>query len=87
MPSTQPAAPQTRSTSTVTAAVVDVLPHVAAVTEAITPAEVAELLRVDVATVRRWITDGALPAYRIGRRLMVPTPALDAFVSQQLVRR
>jgi len=33
-----------------------------------TVAEVARLLRVDQATVRRWIAGGILPAYRVGRR-------------------
>jgi excisionase family DNA binding protein len=34
----------------------------------VTVAEAAELLRVAPSTVRRWIRDGDVPAYRIGRR-------------------
>jgi excisionase family DNA binding protein len=33
----------------------------------LTPQEVSELLRVSVYTVRRWINDGELPAYKVGR--------------------
>lgn len=33
----------------------------------LTPQEVSELLRVSVYTVRRWIKEGNLPAYKVGR--------------------
>lgn len=33
-----------------------------------TVTEVAEYLRVAPSTVRRWVRDGAIPAFRIGRR-------------------
>jgi excisionase family DNA binding protein len=33
----------------------------------LTPQEVSDLLRVSVYTVRRWIKEGHLPAYKIGR--------------------
>jgi excisionase family DNA binding protein len=33
----------------------------------LTPQEVSDLLRVSVYTVRRWIKDGNLPAYKVGR--------------------
>ncbi|MCD6032015.1 MAG: hypothetical protein K0S78_4197 [Thermomicrobiales bacterium] len=36
--------------------------------EYLTVAEAATLLRVAPSTVRRWIRDGDVPAYRIGRR-------------------
>jgi excisionase family DNA binding protein len=36
--------------------------------EYVTVAEAATLLRVAPSTVRRWIRDGDVPAYRIGRR-------------------
>jgi excisionase family DNA binding protein len=36
--------------------------------EFVTVAEAATLLRVAPSTVRRWIRDGDVPAYRIGRR-------------------
>jgi excisionase family DNA binding protein len=36
--------------------------------EYLTVAEAARLLRVAPSTVRRWIRDGDVPAYRVGRR-------------------
>ena len=43
--------------------------HVRAVDEEyVTVAEAATLLRVAPSTVRRWIREGDVPAYRIGRR-------------------
>ena len=33
----------------------------------LTPQEVSSLLRVSVYTVRRWIKEGNLPAYKVGR--------------------
>jgi excisionase family DNA binding protein len=33
----------------------------------LTPREVSDLLRVSVYTVRRWIKEGDLPAYKVGR--------------------
>ena len=33
----------------------------------LTPQEVSSLLRVSVYTVRRWIKEGSLPAYKVGR--------------------
>ncbi len=33
----------------------------------LTPQEVSDLLRVSVYTVRRWIKEGNLPAYKVGR--------------------
>jgi len=33
----------------------------------LTPQEVSDLLRVSVYTVRRWIKEGSLPAYKVGR--------------------
>jgi excisionase family DNA binding protein len=33
----------------------------------LTPQEVSGLLRVSVYTVRRWIKEGHLPAYKVGR--------------------
>lgn len=36
--------------------------------EFVTVAEAAQLLRVAPSTIRRWIREGEVPAYRIGRR-------------------
>ena len=33
----------------------------------LTPQEVSEMLRVSIYTVRRWINQGRLPAYKLGR--------------------
>ncbi|MDY6876005.1 MAG: helix-turn-helix domain-containing protein [Chloroflexota bacterium] len=33
------------------------------------PQEVSDLLRVSVQTVRRWIKEGSLPAYKVGPRI------------------
>ncbi len=33
--------------------------------------EVAEVCRVSLRTVRRWIADGDLPVHRLGRRVLV----------------
>jgi excisionase family DNA binding protein len=46
----------------------------------LTAAEVAELLRVDVYSVRRWTRRGELTAYRVGRELRIPTSAIDTFL-------
>jgi excisionase family DNA binding protein len=33
------------------------------------PQEISDLLRVSVQTVRRWIKEGSLPAYKVGPRM------------------
>jgi excisionase family DNA binding protein len=38
----------------------------------LTPQDVSELLRVSVYTVRRWIKEGHLPAYKVGRGWRIP---------------
>jgi excisionase family DNA binding protein len=40
-------------------------------TEYLTPAQVAEALSVHPVTVRKWISTGALPVERVGRRVLV----------------
>jgi excisionase family DNA binding protein len=48
--------------------------------------EIAAELRVDVVTVRRWITDGHLsPAYKVGRAYRVPRASLDQFIGHRTV--
>ena len=47
----------------------------------LTPQEVSELLRVSVYTVRRWIKEGQLPAYRVGRGWRISALALGDWLS------
>ncbi len=47
-----------------------------------TVAEVAELLRVDVATVYRAIRDNAFPAVRIRSRYTIPAAAIEEMVRE-----
>ena len=47
-----------------------------------TPREVSELLRVSVYTVRRWIRQGDLPAYKVGRGWRVSAAAIDEWLNQ-----
>jgi excisionase family DNA binding protein len=47
-----------------------------------TPREVSELLRVSVYTVRRWIRQGDLPAYKVGRGWRVSATAIDEWLGQ-----
>lgn len=49
----------------------------------LTPEEVAATLRVHISTVRRWIRDGRLPAYRVGRQYRIPQIAYQEFLKQQ----
>jgi excisionase family DNA binding protein len=44
-----------------------------------TPKEAAALLKVSERTVRRWIEEGKLPAWRFGRQLRIPAEALEQF--------
>jgi len=48
--------------------------------EFLTVAEVASLLRLNEQTVRNWIDDKKLPAFRIGRRVRVARSDLDDLV-------
>lgn len=49
----------------------------------LTPQEVSDLLRVSVYTVRRWIKDGELPAYKVGRGWRISESDLDAWLGKQ----
>jgi putative molybdopterin biosynthesis protein len=46
----------------------------------LTPQEVSELLRVSVYTVRRWIKDGDLPAYKVGRGWRIRETEIDEWL-------
>lgn len=50
----------------------------------LTPQEVSDLLQVSVQTVRRWIKDEELPAYKVGPRMWrIRKVDLDAWLEQQ----
>ena len=49
----------------------------------LTPQEVSGLLRVSVQTVRRWIKDGELPAYKVGRGWRIRKGDLDIWLQDQ----
>jgi excisionase family DNA binding protein len=50
----------------------------------LTPQEVSELLQISVQTVRRWIKDKELPAYKIGPRVWrIRKSDLDVWLEQQ----
>jgi excisionase family DNA binding protein len=52
----------------------------------LTPEEIAAKLRVSIATVRRWIKAGQLPALRVGRQYRVEEPAYEAFLKSREVQ-
>lgn len=45
--------------------------------------EVASTARVSESTVRRWVRDAELPAYRLGRLLRFRTEEFEAFLSRR----
>jgi excisionase family DNA binding protein len=47
----------------------------------LTPQEVSDLLRVSVYTVRRWIKEGHLPAYKVGRGWRIRDADLDNWLA------
>lgn len=47
----------------------------------LTAQEVAALLRVDEATVRRWLRDGELVGLRVGRAWRIPESELQVFLA------
>lgn len=51
--------------------------------EFLTPQEVAEILRVSVYTVRRWIKEGDLPAYKVGRSWRIEEDELGRWMEGQ----
>lgn len=51
----------------------------------LTPAEVAEQLRVSTMTVRRLIAAGDLPAYRFGRQVRIEPSDLDTYLARRRV--
>ena len=51
--------------------------------EMLTPGEVAERLKVSVFSVRRWINQGKLPAYRVGRAWRISADDLAQWLSKR----
>lgn len=50
----------------------------------LTPQEVSDLLQVSVQTVRRWIKEDTLPAYKVGPRVWrIRKVDLDTWLDQQ----
>ena len=49
----------------------------------LTPQEVSDLLQVSVYTVRRWIKQGELPAYKVGRLWRINKNDLNRWLSRQ----
>jgi excisionase family DNA binding protein len=49
----------------------------------LTPQEVSDLLRVSVYTVRRWIKQGRLPAYKVGRVWRIRESDLDTWLNEK----
>jgi excisionase family DNA binding protein len=49
----------------------------------LTPQEVSDLLRVSVYTIRRWIKEGTLPAFKVGRGWRIRESDLDAWLVGQ----
>lgn len=49
----------------------------------LTPQEVSDLLRVSIHTVRRWIKEGKLPAYKVGRAWRISKVDLGEWLNQQ----
>ena len=48
----------------------------------LTVEQIAERLSVSTRTVRRWISDGELVAYRLGRAVRIDEPDLEAFLAR-----
>lgn len=46
-------------------------------TDFLTPEQFAERLGVPTHQIRRWINVGQIPAIRLGRRILVPSDALE----------
>ena len=53
--------------------------------EYLTPIEAGRVASVHPATIRQWIQEGLLPAYKAGREYRVRRDELDAFLSKPVV--
>ncbi len=50
-----------------------------------TPREISDILRISVYTVRRWIKEGSLPAYKVGRGWRISDVDLEQWLNQQRI--
>jgi excisionase family DNA binding protein len=66
-------------------AMISVSLHAAEQQPFLTPQEVSDLLRVSVYTVRRWIKEGELPAYKVGRGWRISEADLERWLSSQRI--
>jgi excisionase family DNA binding protein len=48
-----------------------------------TPQEISDMLRISVYTVRRWIKEGSLPAYKVGRGWRISHVDLERWLNRQ----
>ncbi|NLS79759.1 MAG: helix-turn-helix domain-containing protein [Chloroflexi bacterium] len=48
----------------------------------LTPEEVADLLKVSIYTVRRWINRQTLPAYKVGRGWRIEASEFESWLSE-----
>lgn len=53
----------------------------------LTPQEVSEALRISIYTVRRWINEGQLPAYKLGRVWRIRNTDFDTWLKQRSTPR
>jgi putative molybdopterin biosynthesis protein len=53
----------------------------------LTLSEVAERLRLSKLTVWRYVKEGRLPAYKIGRDLRIKSSELETYIESKRVRR
>ena len=53
----------------------------------LTPKEVSDFLRVSTQTILRWIKEGKLPAYKVGRVWRISKVDLDKWLNQQRTPR
>lgn len=47
--------------------------------------EIASLLKVNIVTVRRWVRNDKLPAYKLGKDYRITKKDLDKFLSERRV--
>ena len=53
----------------------------------LTPEEIADLLKVSIYTVRRWINQRTIPAYKVGRGWRVETAEFERWLRENRYER